>query len=120
MVLIHTFIDCGERNIICQEGDGEAYLGNVATTLAGSSAKTCRSWKGSKYWHWYQKYWDETNNQPDNLCRNPEGSGHSVWCYTDDNHKDWAYCSSVRRCSSCDTDGRSFICVILMVGPLLV
>ena len=90
---------------MCQTGKGENYRGYHQMAFQAY----CSSWEGSPYADWYKKsvspIWNRFRGLPDNLCRNPEGSGddkNGAWCYTKGDFSEWAHCD-IRRCTVCDT-----------------
>ena len=97
-------LECGERDVDCQTGNGANYRGLASVTISGDQ---CKDWdKGDRdeeSTKWYKE--NVGSNLPKNLCRDPDPKTSSgVWCYNSEDFKTIDYCA-VRYCSYCDKGG---------------
>ncbi|XP_036104906.1 plasminogen [Molossus molossus] len=86
----------------CMFGNGKAYRGTRATTVAGT---TCQGWAAQEP-HRHSIFTPKTNPQAGldkNYCRNPDGDDNGPWCYTTDPKKLYDYCD-VPQCVSSSFD----------------
>ena len=91
--LMLKLVDCGFKNVDCQTGKGEAYMGNATRTVSGVE---CQGWNMQEpHSHTYSRVGQH------NHCRNPEGVEDGVWCFTSNSEKRREYCK-VRTCKKCD------------------
>jgi len=79
--------DCDEGLIGTKDS---GYRGCQTLTRSG---RTCQAWNSQVP----QKHSRTAANYPDanlteNYCRNPDGEGDTIWCYTEDVEKRWEYC----------------------------
>jgi len=77
---------------------GENYRGCQTKTKSG---RTCQPWNSqSPQTHSYYRPGPQYDTGDHNYCRNPDGSGVGLWCYTTDPNVRWEYCDPLAR--TCD------------------
>jgi len=86
-------------------GNGEDYRGCQTRTRSG---KTCQRWDADAP-HNVGIYRPSVySSLADNYCRNPGGSGETIWCFTTDPDVKWEYCDHLPLWTieegSCSTD----------------
>lgn len=86
----------------CMFGNGKAYRGKKATTVAGTP---CQAWAAQDP-HRHRIFTPESNPRAGlekNYCRNPDDDANGPWCYTMNPNKLFDYCD-VPLCASSSFD----------------
>ena len=72
----------------------KGYRGCQTVTTSG---RTCQAWNSQQpHAHGWYKPGGDVDAGNHNYCRNPDGSGGGIWCYTTDPNTRWEYCDPVR------------------------